>query len=179
MRLSLKDDSMARLETPSATWEESFLDALAEYHQEGRYLIFDQAELRRDFPGFIQRLAAYARGEGLPADFVPMSDFWLIDHDEFIGRVSLRHRLNASLTQLGGHIGYDIRPSKRGKGYGTRILALALPKARELGLQRALVTCDETNIGSRKIIEANGGVLQNVVEIEGREPRVCRYWIEL
>jgi predicted acetyltransferase len=170
---------VAHLELPSAAWQVSFLDALAEYHQEGRYLIFDPAELRRDFSGFVARLTAYAHGQGLPADFVPMSDFWLIDHGEFIGRVSLRHRLNESLTKLGGHIGYDIRPSKRRQGYGTQILALALPKARELGLERALVTCDETNVASRKIIEANGGVLENVVEMAEGEPRVCRYWIKL
>jgi len=96
-----------------------------------------------------------------------------------IGRVTLRHQLTEWLLKAGGHIGYDIRPSKRRIGYDSQILALVLPKARELGLTRVLVTCDETNIGSMKIIEANGGELEHVLEIAAGQPRVLRCWIDL
>ncbi len=170
---------MAHLELPSERWQASFLAAMVEFQQEELYLDHDLTELRRDFPEFVARLIGYSRGEGLPEGYIPSTEYWLIDDDEFIGRVSIRHELTESLAKLGGHIGYSIRPSKRRMGYGTLILAPALPKARELGLARALVTCDEDNIGSRKIIEANDGVLENVLEIEGYQPRVCRYWIEL
>lgn len=96
----------------------------------------------------------------------------------FIGKVNIRHRLNKNLLKAGGHIGYTIRPSERRKGYGTLILRLALPKAKALGIKKALITCYEDNIGSRKIIEANGGVLEDTATTnEGVVKR--RYWITI
>ena len=78
---------------------------------------------------------------------------------------------------MSGHIGYEIRPSKRRQGYDTKILRLGLEKARELDLHRVLVTCDEDNIGSKKIIEHNGGMFENAIEIEGDTVKKLRYWI--
>jgi predicted acetyltransferase len=80
---------------------------------------------------------------------------------------------------MGGHIGYEIRPVKRRQGYGTEILRLGLEKARELGLRKVLVTSDEDNIGSRKIIEHNGGIFENAIEIEGDPVQKLRYWIDI
>ncbi len=170
---------MARLEKPSERWQASFLAAVEEFESEGRAARLDLAELRRDFPAFVCRIIGYSRGEGLPEGYVPSTDYWLIDGNEFIGRVSIRHELTDGLRKIGGHIGYEIRPSKRCMGYGTQILALALPKARQFGLTRVLLTCDEDNIGSKKIIESNGGILEDAIEVEGYTPRVLRYWIQL
>lgn len=83
----------------------------------------------------------------------------------------IRHRLTASLREIGGHIGYDIRPSARRHGHATAMLAAALPVARSLGIDRALLTCDADNLGSRKVIEANGGVL------EDKSGDTVRYWV--
>ena len=107
---------------------------------------------------------------------MPATALWLVDNGEFIGSLSLRHRLNENLLKMGGHIGYSIRPSARKRGYGTKILELALPIAKSLGIDKVLVTCDDDNTGSAKIIEKNGGVLENKVEHEGKLKR--RYWIE-
>jgi predicted acetyltransferase len=101
------------------------------------------------------------------------------DSDTFLGRLSIRHHLNPSLEQLGGHIGYEIRPSARGKGYGRLILQLGLDKARALGLTRALLTCDATNILSQRVIRANGGVLQDQISLPERPNPVMRWWIDL
>ncbi len=83
------------------------------------------------------------------------------------------------MEDVGGHIGYRIRPSERRKGYGTLILALTLAEARKLGLPRVLLTCDQDNIASARVIQANGGALAS----EGYSPQtqtlVSRYWIEL
>jgi predicted acetyltransferase len=87
------------------------------------------------------------------------------------GRVSIRHRLTDHLREIGGHIGYDIRPSARQRGHATAMFAAALPVARSLGITRALLTCDEDNIASRKVIEANGGVL------EDKSSGKLRYWV--
>ena len=73
-----------------------------------------------------------------------------------------------------------IRPtSERNKGYGKKMLSLALPKAKALGLNRVLITCDETNLGSRKIIEENGGVYEDSVSQGDGLPPKRRYWIDL
>jgi len=132
-----------------------------------------------DFEAFVLGLHDLKDRFKLKPGFVPSSDFWLIDNDEFIGRLSLRHELNEYLLKIGGNIGYEIRPSKRKQGYGKEILRLGLEKAREFGLRRVLVTCDEDNIGSKKIIEHNGGKLENALEIEGEPVRKLRYWIEI
>lgn len=134
---------------------------------------------REDFSAFVQALMDRREGKGLPEGYVPDSIFWLIDNGEYIGRVSVRHILNDSLLKQGGHIGYTIRPSKRMKGYGSEILRLVLPKARELGISRVLVTCDVTNPGSRRIIEKNGGVLENEIEMGEGKPNKLRFWITL
>ena len=91
--------------------------------------------------------------------------------------IDIRHRLNEYLLQFGGNIGYSVRPSQRRKGYATEMLALALEECRKLGIDRALVTCDKTNIGSAKTIQKNGGVLENEV-LEG-DRITQRYWIAL
>lgn len=105
--------------------------------------------------------------------------FWAVDEDGYIGRLAIRHALNDSLRIFGGHIGYNVRPSRRREGHGTRMLALALPHTRNLGIERVLITCDETNIGSRKIIAANGGVLEKVVQLGFREEPTLHWWIDL
>jgi predicted acetyltransferase len=92
---------------------------------------------------------------------VPATTLWWVDGDEYLGRLTIRHRLTPHLLNVGGHIGYDVRPSARRRGHATAMLAVALPMACELGINPALITCDEDNIASRKVIEANGGVLED------------------
>ena len=91
----------------------------------------------------------------------------------------LRHEVNEHLLQMGGHIGYDIRPSRRRQGYGKLILKYGLDRAKILGLERVLLTCDEDNLGSRRIIESHAGMLENIIEVEQWSAKVCRYWIHL
>jgi len=83
------------------------------------------------------------------------------------------------LRNIGGHIGFNIRPSERRRGYGTAILALTLEKAKELRLKRVLVTCDDNNVASAKIIEKNGGILEDKYWNDELEQPKRRYWIEL
>jgi predicted acetyltransferase len=98
--------------------------------------------------------------------------------DAIIGRVSLRHTLNERLRECGGHLGFGVVPSHRRKGYGTQMLRQSLPIARALGIDRVLLTCDDRNLGSIRIIESCGGVFEDTrPRAEGGITR--RYWIQL
>lgn len=132
-----------------------------------------------NYPQIMERLKYWKTGQNLPANWVPSSSFFLLCDGRMLGRSSFRHQLNEFLTNIGGHIGYYIRPEERQKGYGTEILRLTLIRAKELGLDRVLVTCDESNIASRKIIKRNGGTLENIYFENGIKEPKRRYWIQL
>lgn len=172
---------MPFLSTPQAAHKNSFLEALREYQAEGRYRYWNADVLAADFDGFLRELDRRSRNLDPESERVPESRFWLIDDDRatYIGRVSIRHRLNEALERLGGHIGYDIRPSMRRRGYGTLMCKLALEEARTLGLERVMITCDEDNIGSRKIIEANGGILEGGQVVDRPGILCLRFWVDL
>lgn len=130
----------------------------------------------RDFEYYLDNLEIKEPVEGK----VPDSTFFLLDEERkiLLGAVNIRHYLNDYLLQYGGHIGDGIRPSERRKGYGTKIIELALVECKKLGINRVLIVCDKNNIGSRKAIINNGGVLENeVVRENGSIDQ--RYWIEI
>jgi predicted acetyltransferase len=107
---------------------------------------------------------------------VPWTDLYGVVDDVVIGRVSVRHRLTESLAQVGGHIGYGVRPQYRRRGYATTLLRAGLAIARDLGIASALVTCNDDNVASAAVIERCGGVLENVVQIPDTGPK-RRYWV--
>ncbi|WP_406477839.1 GNAT family N-acetyltransferase [Streptomyces sp. NBC_01615] len=173
---------MPQLTPPHVRYRASFLDAVRESVAEGVF-VGDALERELDVygdtwhePEGFARYVAAVREEELeegrrPEGFVPATWYWYVDGDAYLGRVQIRHRLTPSLLELGGHIGYGVRPSARRKGHATAMLRDVLPYARALGLDRVLVTCDTTNIGSRKVIEAAGG------EFEDERGGKLRYWV--
>ncbi len=113
-----------------------------------------------------------------PQGFVEAHTYFLVDAEgTILGAINIRHRLNEYLLNYGGHIGYGIRPSARRQGHAARMLAMALPLTKALGVDRALVCCLKANEGSARTIQRNGGVLENEV-FEG-DRLVQRYWIDL
>lgn len=125
-----------------------------------------------DFPAYLKSHVDMSKGIGIDLSiWVPQTKYWLFVDGRPVGVGQLRHYLTDSLRMHGGHIGYSIRPSARGKGYGSLILRELLKKAWEKGITAALLTCGEDNVRSKKVIERNGGSLQDIVG--GR----CRYWI--
>ena len=94
-----------------------------------------------------------------PDGYVPQTVFWWVAGDAYLGRLSIRHRLTAHLLHEGGNLGFEVRPSARGRGHATAMLAAALPLAAALGVDPARLDCEAGNVASRRVIEKNGGVL--------------------
>lgn len=129
----------------------------------------------QSFADFVQMFEDHRLGRTLQNGWVESTWLLAIVDGALVGRSSIRFELNASLRAKGGHIGYAVRPSHRRRGHATEILRQSLVVARAGGVGRTLVTCDDGNIGSWRAIEANGGVLENIVESDGVPLR--RYWI--
>lgn len=174
---------MPELVLPSADLHASFLDTIAEYRDEQAFERDEGHFLRRAMEGFAiateEGFTRYVEATAAERDedsartngWVPQTVMWYVDGTRFIGRLSIRHRLNTWLRTYGGHIGYEVRPSERRRGHATEMLRRALPHAKALGIDPALVTCDHDNEPSRRVIEANGGVYEN------RRGVKLRYWI--
>ena len=126
-----------------------------------------------EYKAWLKRRTDLARGAGLEDWQVPETTYWMYIDGRPVGFGKVRHRLTEALLQAGGHIGYSIRPSHRGKGQGTLILKLLLEKARGLGLKSVMVDCLASNLLSRKVIEANGGSL------EKEQNNRAYYWVKL
>ena len=166
---------MVHLGTPTVAVHGSFLTAMAEFRAEGRGTATDFTALGHElrtfsaswaspdgFATYVRWLVDQAQEDApRPEGYVPATVLWLMDGDEYLGRIAIRHRLTDALRLGGGHIGYDNRPTARGRGYATTMLHEALTVARILGITSALLTCDADNLASRKVIERNGGVLQD------------------
>ncbi len=168
-------DPTAQLSEAYLSFIDEFLAAGEQSHKEDRA----QIEQLGGFAAYVRRLGEEAKGIDIPEGDVPGNTYWLVGGDEVLGTIRLRHALNAQLENDGGHIGYDVRPSQRGKGYATLMLKLVLVRARGVGLKRVLVTCNKDNDASARVIENNGGVWEDDrISQEFGKP-VSRYWIDL
>jgi predicted acetyltransferase len=180
----MPNDQSERIElvSPTPALKDALLAMLADFEAAGEPRRLGRATQLavQDFDAYLRLLEEYARGVNLPTDLVPQDTYWLVrDGTTVLGTVALRHYLTPALEDVGGHIGYNIRPSERRKGYGARILAIVLERARARGLDRVLLTCDTDNIASARIIEKNGGVLASQGVSPISQTYVSRYWIAL
>lgn len=164
---------MPALVPPDVRFHSSFTEAVAEGL--GVYLFRGEALELQDpdvFAGYVAGLLVDRRPETpRPPGYVPGTTLWWVDGDRYLGRVAIRHRLTEHLRTVGGHIGYEIRPSARRLGHATAALRAALPVAAGLGLDPALLTCDVDNVASKKVIESAGGVFDDRIGDK------LRYWV--
>jgi predicted acetyltransferase len=167
-------DAMLKLEAPSENLQAEFSDMAADFarHGESRY---DRAS--QDFEGFLRQIASEEHDRVLAPGRVPDSQFWLVSDGRVVGCSRLRHWLTEELEYEGGHIGYDIRPSDRGRGLGTNLLRLTIARAAALGIVKVRLTCDAGNQASIRVIEKNGGRLEAIVRSRTRNKMICQYWI--
>jgi predicted acetyltransferase len=169
-----------KLVKPDRVWKEAYLSFYEEWKKSQELMVpWVISTEPYDFEGLLTFLSNQENGIGLAEGWVKTSTYWLVTaNEQVIGAVNIRHDLNEKLLNAGGHIGYGIRPSARGNSYAVTMLALALEKAKELGISRALVVCDSDNIASKKTILRNGGMPDwDYVEEDGK--RMNRFWIEL
>ena len=174
---------MPELISPTVRLRESWLASREEWgrevHQDGAGLrAGDDVDSTISFARWVGGLlrqadASRPAGEGR----VHASYWWIAEDDTYLGAITLRHELNDFLLRAGGHIGYGIRPSARGRGLATWALRSVLVRAPALGLRTVLVTCGDSNLASARVIEKAGGVLEDVRDTELGRTR--RYWITL
>jgi predicted acetyltransferase len=162
---------------PTRKYESGWKDSIREFEAEGQNGFWNLPFNPTELEAYIKMTEDHSLGRNIPRNWMPATTFWLIDGGEFVGHLNLRHVLVEWSKNIGGHIGFAIRASARKKGYGTEILRLSLPEAKRIGLDKVLVTCDDTNIGSARVIEKNGGRLQDIHDVKGTMVR--RYWISI
>lgn len=164
-----------RLRRLSLGDEQAFLEAQRVMEPEGFEfgMHYEPGMLWSDY---LALLSGREAGRQLPPGRVPDTTLVGDVHGDLVGRISIRHDLNAWLAEVGGHIGYCVLPAFRGRGHATEMLRQSLSIAWGLGIPNVLITCDEDNIGSRKVIEANGGAFErHAVNPDG--PLKRRYWV--
>lgn len=170
---------MLQLVKTSIDQQEKVLEFLKEWHEREETIVPNAIDRdTSNFDTYVRQIRDKESHANIEAGWVPSTTYWLTDGDELLGAANIRHELNAHLLNFGGHIGYGIKPSARGRGFATEQLRLALEKAKQLGIERALITCSRTNVASRQVILNNGGVADTpYTEADGNV--VERFWIEL
>lgn len=171
---------------PSLEYIDSWLATIAECRAEdpdltgpGSGVLMTSEINPENIEDYIQLSKDFAEGKNLPDGWVPCSNWWLIDNGKFIGAANFRHELNDALKEHGGHVGYFIRPSKRNQGYGLELLRQMKDVIKANGLEKMMVTCNDSNIGSQKIIERNDGVFERYSNVLHEGEKIRIYWIDL
>lgn len=177
MKLYLKEPTMEEKEEIEKMALE-FSEANDEYPFEG---VSDLKKvLEKSFEEFYNNLETNKHIDKIYPNFANQTTYVLIDENGHIyGMANLRHELKGKLFEIGGHVGYAIRPSERGKGYGTIQLGLLLQKMNEMGIENALITCRENNIGSKRTMEKFIGRSDTLVPSMYEGIMEYRYWIDV
>lgn len=170
---------MMKLIEPTIELEQQYLDYMNEWEGCGEKIVpYASGKRGMDFQGLIKDWEDSKTELMYEKGFVPASIYFLVDDQgKILGSLHFRHELNDHLLKGGGHIGYGVRPSERKKGYAGFMLKTFLGALEGLNYGRILITCDDDNIGSAKTIEKYGGVLENVLDVEGNLTR--RYWVTI
>lgn len=168
---------MIKLIVPNKEYLQSYIEAYREYvdNNVSTYSFTDPYSC-----DIFDKFDRYRNERDLPPNRVGEDKYWLVDDEKgcFIGEIAIRHRLNDALAQRGGHIGYGVRYSEWNRGFGTIMLGFALEKAKELHISPVLITCNDDNLASARVMEKNGFVLGDkiIVSVDGEDHLTRRYW---
>ena len=179
---NVKKEDELELVFPTKEHKQQVEEYLQEFLENGEYEIAGDGGLDRiqNFDEWLKKIQNDLSNDSAENNRIPSTLYLTIRKSDkkIVGNVQIRHYLNESLLELGGHIGYSIRPTKRGNGYNKINLYLGLKKCQDLGLEKVLITADDNNPASYRTIEALGGILENKVELDNKET-YRRYWINV
>jgi predicted acetyltransferase len=166
-----------RLVSPAPELEGAYHRFVRDWSDRGEEIIPVSARLLgQTYPAWLS--AIRAQETAAPEGLVPAHTLFLLEGDDIAGAINIRHALNEYLRTYGGHIGYGVAPSRRGRGYAGRMVRLAAPLCRQLGLERVLITCHAENLASARTIQNLGGRLEGESTDAGGQV-FQRYWVEL
>lgn len=176
---------MMYLKEPSIDEKDRLIDMCNEFNNcddiykfEGIFRLENLLTL--EYENWLEQIEIDKHIEDVNPDWSNATSYVLMDEFGHVyGFCSLRHHLQGNLINIGGNIGYGIRPTERGKGYGTVLLKLLLEKAKEIGLNKVLLTCRENNDASRRLIEKFGGIKDYSVSSKIPGIMELRYWIDI
>ncbi|HIV58434.1 MAG TPA: GNAT family N-acetyltransferase [Candidatus Stackebrandtia faecavium] len=174
------EEAMPQLQPVGMQHRDSYIAMLDDHERYGESYPWNDAKTARvDFARFVEELAEEAAGGALPHGAVQQLTYVLILGDEVVGEFRLRPYISEPYERYNGHIACNVKPSSRGKGYGSHGLALGLELSRGFGLDAILLTVDDRdNLPSIRVIENNGGrLLRSASDAEGR--MIDSYWIDL
>lgn len=179
-----EETTALRLEPVAAPHQAAYLAMLDDFERGGEFYGWNDAETARaDWSAFVADLDREARGEGLPSGILAQTTYIVLDPDgRALGEIRLRpipHISEEVLLANNGHIGYNVRPSGRGRGIATRMLALTLERAHAAGLRRVMLLVEGENPASVKVITRNGGQLTRQFNDPETRETTAVYWIEL
>lgn len=170
------------LKSPDITDKEAALDYIREHHEHGEPRTHGDGRLNKmypDYEGWLDFLESELHEETLEPGRVINSTYFGVDENgRILGMANIRHYMNEELLKVSGHIGAGVRPTARNKGVASVMCRIALERCKDLGIDRALITCNNDNHASRAVILKNGGVLENEF-LEDNGNTVERYWIDL
>jgi predicted acetyltransferase len=157
--------------------DDEFAQMLEEFRAAGEFDVYkgDHAVAWKGYAPFYELLSQMKPGGYPRPEIVPMDSYFIEAEGRILGELYIRHRLSPRLEQIGGNIGYKVRPSCRNRGIATAALRLALRRLGGMGVDRALVTCNAGNVASARVIEKCGGVRISDAWIQDRVE--WRYWI--
>ena len=162
----------------------SYADEIIKYKEESlkeNPIINGSAGLDRlsSIEDWLEELKKRSSEDTVPEGLIPSSTYLGVrEKDNYIvGMIDIRHYLNEHLTQVGGNIGYSVRKTERNKGYAKQMLKLALEKCRDLKMKKVLITCDEDNIASEKVILSANAKFEDIRNVDGENKK--RFWIDL
>jgi len=132
-----------------------------------------------DFESYLKIINEARDGINLASHEVATTSLFGFSEQHIVGKVSIRHYLNSYFEMKGGHVGFGVLSEYRGRGFATQMLASSLEYCRDIGLDKILLTCEESNFDSIKVIIRNGGVLDHTIDPKHAGGKILRYWIKL
>ena len=167
-----------KFELPQEKHEQMFKIFVGEMKQHGETVIPGDGccSSYSDFKEWLQFDKQLREETYIPDGYVGGTTYFVVEDNQMVGTVNIRHQLNEYLYQSGGHIGYSVAVSKRRQGIATAMLMFAIEECLKMGIQDILVTCKKGNIASRKTIEKCGGQLENEIDIDHK--KILRFWIK-